>query len=99
VSAGAARSFDDPGCLRALLGLELDWEGHRWQVIEVLPDGPTVVLQATDGAREIQPNQHGEAARRVPCRREVPARGADGGPHPDLLALLAAAGLLGPDTR
>ncbi|HHQ42701.1 MAG TPA: hypothetical protein ENK20_10500 [Chromatiales bacterium] len=94
MSAGPA-CFDDPARLRALVGLELDWEGHRWQVIEVLPDGPTVVLQATDGAREIQANQHGEAVRRVPRCREVPARDADGGPHPELLGLLAAAGLLG----
>ena len=91
--------FSDPARLRALIGLELDWEGHRWQVIEILPDGPSVVLQATDGAREIQANQHGEAARRVPRCREVPARDADGGPHPELLALLAAAGLLGPGAR
>ncbi len=98
MSAGVAR-FDDPARLRALLGLELDWDGHRWQVVDILPEGPMVVLQATDGAREIQPNQHGDAARRVPLRREVPARDADGEPHPDLLALLAAAGLFGPDAR
>ncbi len=86
----------DPARLRMLLGLRLDWDGCRWEVIEVLTEGPTVVLRAADGRRAIQPNQHGEALRRTPAMREVPVLDADGGPHPALLELLEAAGLIQP---
>jgi len=52
--------------LRSLIGLRMIHQGQRCQVIEVLEDGPSLVLQGLDESPTIQPNQHGEATRRSP---------------------------------
>ena len=74
--------------LRGMIGLEAYHQGIACQVIEVLEDGPSLVLQAIALHGVIQPNQHGDPSRRVPqtftvqvltdSRREL---------HPEYLAL------------
>ncbi|WP_348672769.1 hypothetical protein [uncultured Abyssibacter sp.] len=56
-----------------MLGRELDDRGQRWRVVEYLADQDTWVLQATTGGSVIQPDQFGDARRRVPETRLVTA--------------------------
>lgn len=51
--------------LAGLIGRELDWLGRRCRIIEVLPEGPSLVLEALDAEPAIQANQYGEATRRA----------------------------------
>jgi hypothetical protein len=51
--------------LRDLIGLRVRYEGVECQIIEILEDGPSLVLQ-NEVAHAIQPDQYGEAHRRVP---------------------------------
>lgn len=75
-------------CLRACIGRELEFEGHQCRVIEVLEDGPALVLSCETAATVIQPNQHGDATRRVPRTRTVPMLNAEGTAlNPDFVAL------------
>jgi hypothetical protein len=62
----------DLPALRALIGRETRHGLQRCRVIEVLEDGPALVLACADDTTEIQPNQHGEANRRVPKTVTVP---------------------------
>lgn len=74
--------------LRACIGREVVCAGERCVIIEVLEDGPMLVLSCLSGATAVQPNQHGEANRRVPRTRTVPViNHADGGLHPEFLRL------------
>lgn len=59
--------------LRNLIGTRLRLHGDLHQVIEILPEGPVVVLQALDEEPVIQANAQGEATRRVPRIVEVDA--------------------------
>ena len=57
-------------------------------MIEVLEDGPSLVLQPTDEDGIIQPNAYGDARRRVPQTFTVQVLSDDGtGLHVDYLAL------------
>ena len=58
--------------LHSLVGRRLVYEGVACQVIDVISDGPTVVLCRTDADGIIQPNQFGEARRRVPQTYMIP---------------------------
>ena len=58
--------------LRSMIGLRLRHQGILCQVIEVLEDGPSLVLQSFQEAPTIQANQHGEANRRTPVTYTVP---------------------------
>lgn len=58
--------------LRGMIGLHLLHQGIPCRVIEVLEDGPSLVLQSTEEQPGIQPNQHGEANRRVPVSYTIP---------------------------
>lgn len=60
--------------LRSLIGSRVRLHGDPFQVIEVLPEGPALVLQALDAAHVIQANAQGEASRRVPRLVELNAR-------------------------
>lgn len=51
--------------LRALIGQRVHYEGLDCQIIEVLEDGPSLVLQEQGVAAVVQDNQHGEGHRRV----------------------------------
>lgn len=58
--------------LRGLIGRSVDYYGTRCTVIEVLEDHPALVLEACHKHTTIQPDQHGEAHRRVPTTITVP---------------------------
>ena len=74
--------------LRSMIGLRLRYEGILCQVIEVLDDGPSLVLQSMNEAPAIQANQHGEATRRTPVTYTVPVLTPDKTElHPLFLAL------------
>lgn len=51
--------------LRGLIGLQVHYENCDCVIVEVLEDGPSIVLRA-DEATCIQHDQHGEAHRHVP---------------------------------
>lgn len=77
--------------LRSLIGEPVSHRGSPCHVIEVLADGPSLVLQDTAGT-ELQDNQYGEPGRRVPRTYVVPLLDDTGADiHPDFarLGLLA----------
>ncbi len=57
--------------LTDLIGKTLELEGMPCQVIDVLNEGPSIVLHMHN-VYEIQSNQYGEAQRRVPKIRTIP---------------------------
>lgn len=57
--------------LRDLIGRYADFHGTRCEIIEVLEDGPALVLQDCGDQTSIQADQHGEAHRRVPQTQTV----------------------------
>ena len=74
--------------LRGMIGLRLLHQGITCRVIEVLEDGPSLVLQSLNEAPRIQPNQHGEAQRRTPVTYTVPVLTREKTElHPQFLAL------------
>ena len=50
--------------LRGMIGIKLCYNNKECQVIEILEDGPSLVLQYFEN--DIQENQHGTAHRRTP---------------------------------
>lgn len=50
--------------LRGMIGIQLVFNNRPCQVIEVLEDGPSIVLQYFE--KNIQQDQHGNAHRRTP---------------------------------
>lgn len=52
--------------LRTLIGHEVQYDGIDCQIIEILEDGPALILQHRHHVTTIQADQHGEAHRRVP---------------------------------
>ena len=58
--------------LRGMIGLKVRHQGLRCQIIEVLEDGPSLVLQNCEDVSTIQPNQFGDANRRVPQTQTIP---------------------------
>lgn len=58
--------------LRRMIGLQVRYEGIVCAIIEVLEDGPSLVLQKSGDTTTIQPNQYGDATRRVPVTYTVP---------------------------
>ncbi|HHS97702.1 MAG TPA: hypothetical protein ENK08_07355 [Chloroflexi bacterium] len=73
--------------LRGMIGLEVRFLGWRCHVIEVLEDGPSLVLQESD-THTIQPDQYGNAGRRVPRTHTIPVLTGDRlALHPDFLDL------------
>lgn len=59
--------------LRNLIGQRVAVHGESFQIIEIIAEGPTVVLQSLADETVIQANAQGEASRRVPRITEVPA--------------------------
>jgi hypothetical protein len=63
--------------LQQYIGCEITYKGKRCQLIEVLEDGPALVLMCLDKHTTIQSDQHGGAHRRVhethtvPCLSEI----------------------------
>lgn len=52
--------------LRELIGTEVQHDGRGYQIIEILEDGPALILQHHEQPTHIQADQHGEARRKVP---------------------------------
>jgi hypothetical protein len=74
--------------LRSMIGLRLMHQGIACQVIEVLEDGPSLVLQSRHEKPAIQANQHGEATRRTPVTYTIPVLNQEKTElHPQFLAL------------
>lgn len=78
----------DVAKLRNLIGHEVHFDGQRCQIIEVLEDGPAVILQNQDHDTTIQPDQHGEAHRKVPATFTIPVLCQEGeGLNPEFSAM------------
>ncbi len=78
--------------LRRLIGQPVSHRGTACQVIEVLADGPALVLQDTGRNTDMQDNQFGEPGRHVPRIYTIPLLDNSGDAvHPDFadLGLLA----------
>jgi len=74
--------------LRSLIGLRMHHQGELCQVIEVLENGPAIVLQSLGPRPGIQPNQHGDPTRLAPITYTIPVLNHDRSElHPDYLAL------------
>jgi hypothetical protein len=52
--------------LQSLLNRCITYQGVECRIIEILDEGPALVLQDCCQERVIQGNQHGEASRRAP---------------------------------
>jgi len=61
--------------LRGMIGINLYHNQRPCQVIEVLEDGPSLVIQFFEN--DIQENQHGEAHRKVPETQCIPVLSND----------------------
>ncbi|ALP53398.1 hypothetical protein Tel_09675 [Candidatus Tenderia electrophaga] len=69
--------------LRNLIGQEVDYDGRRCKIIEILEDIPALILQHHDPSTTIQADQHGEAHRKVPGTITLPVVDREsGGLHP-----------------
>jgi len=58
--------------LRDLIGMHARYLGELFEIIEILEDGPALVLQNCDEQTTIQADQLGEAHRRVPQTMTLP---------------------------
>lgn len=58
--------------LRQYLGRRVVSDGVECEIVEVLEDGPALILQEASSHLAIQPDQHGEAHRHAPITRMVP---------------------------
>ena len=81
--------MDDWDYLNGLIGCHVVYAGEPYTILEVLPDGPQLVLQHAQ-QKSIQDDLQGRAYRRVPYTECIPLRDADGSPS-DLLDLLRIA--------
>lgn len=73
--------------LRDMIGVQVWHEGTCCEVLEVLEDGPSLILVSVE-ADTIQTDQFGNPSRRVPKTHTVPVLSGDGTAlHPAFLAL------------
>jgi len=80
----------DSDKLKKLLDQPLTYQGMPCRVIEILADGPALVLRDQHDHRIIQANQYGEAGERLPRTFTVPVFDPRGdGLNPDLPELAA----------
>jgi len=63
--------------LRGLIGINVQYQGESYHVVEVLEDGPSLILKAIDEHTVIQPNILGDASRRVPEIMTIPVLSSD----------------------
>lgn len=69
--------------LHNLIGQEVRYDGRPCKVIEVIEEIPALILQHHDPSATIQPDQHGEAHRKVPSTITLPVLDRErGGLHP-----------------
>ncbi len=52
--------------IRDMIGLQVKYHNVYCRVVEILDDGPTIILEDLEAHISIQADQHGEAHRRVP---------------------------------
>jgi len=52
--------------MRSMIGLRVKYHEVYCQVIEIIEDGPAIVLEDLEMHTSIQADQHGEAHRKVP---------------------------------
>lgn len=52
--------------MRSMIGLRVKYHEVYCQVIEIIEDGPSIVLEDLEMHISIQADQHGEAHRKVP---------------------------------
>jgi hypothetical protein len=52
--------------IKSMIGLCFSYHNAHCRVIEVIEDGPSIILEDLDQYTRIQANQHGEASRKVP---------------------------------
>ena len=53
--------------IRGMIGLQVKYHDTFCRVVEILDDGPAIILEDMESQRNsIQADQHGEAHRRVP---------------------------------
>jgi len=64
--------------LNHYLGQNIEHDGKRCQLIEILEVGPMLVFLCPDEDSSIQSNQHGDATRRSPNTYSVPLISANG---------------------
>jgi hypothetical protein len=73
--------------LRGMIGVQVEHNGHACEVVEVLEDGPSVVLRCLD-QNNIQTSQHGNPTRRTPQIFTIPVLTPDHREiHAEFLAL------------
>lgn len=63
--------------LRQMIGVQVRAEGLLWHVVEVLEDGPSLVLESLPDRRVVQTDQFGEGRRWAPDHLTVPVLSAD----------------------
>ena len=74
--------------MRGLIGRRINYQGIECQIIEVLEDGPSVVLEECTAHTVIQDDQYGEGHRRVAPAFSIPLWDAQsGGLNPALAGL------------
>lgn len=64
--------------LRELIGVRVEYNGLQCEIVEILEDGPALILQHDDSTAVIQADQHGEAHRKVPPTLTIQIFAADG---------------------
>ena len=52
--------------LRDMIGLQVRYQNFYCQIVEILEDEPALILEDMEQHTGIQPDQHGEAHRKVP---------------------------------
>lgn len=82
-------SIDSKQLVR-LIGRRLDYQGRPCRIIEVLEDGPHLVLEDCGPEKIIQADQYGDAHRRVTRTYTVPLLNVRGDALNPLLSGLAA---------
>lgn len=77
--------------LHRMIGLRVRYRGRAYTVLEILDDGPAIVIQADNAGLEIQPDTYGYARRQVCETLTIPTLAADGTElHPDFLEITLA---------
>lgn len=80
--------------LRGLVGNHVEYQGHTCRVVEILDDGPALVLQdEQEPGPEFQSDQFGGPRRRVPRTYTVPVLTEDGNQfHSEFLEMVLEEG-------
>lgn len=73
--------------LRQMIGREVEYQGIRCIVVELLEEPLSLVIQALEPRTAIQDNQFGTPQRRVSQLFTLPCLDEEGGLHQELLSL------------